>query len=103
MNPAALFVLTGTKGGQTHLCVLEALNDHAQNTHHLAETINVSHPTLDHHLDILQTNGFIEKQGAHSNDAYQITRQMQADWADVEDLLEHEEKANPLLLGIFKG
>lgn len=54
-------------------------------------------------LSILQTNGFIEKQGDHSNATYQITRQIRVDWVDVEDLLEQEEKANPPLLGIFRG
>ena len=103
MNPAVLFVLTGTRGGETRLSVLETINDHAQNTHHRAETMDVSQPTLDHHLTTLRTNGLIEKQGAHSKAAYQITPQTRADWDDIEQLLEPDETAAPPLLGILMG
>lgn len=101
MKPVILFVLAGTRGCETRLCVLEALDEHPQNIHHPAESLNVSHPSLDHHLDVLQTNGLIEKQGVHSNAAYQITRETRADWDDVEKLLEPEEKAAVPALGIF--
>ena len=103
MNPAVLFVLTGTRGGKTRLRGLEALDDHAQNTHHLAETLDVSQSTLDHQLTILRTNGLIEEQGVHSNGVYQITRQTRADWDDIEQLLEPNERAAPPLLGILMG
>lgn len=53
MNSAVLFVLAGARGGDIRLCVLEALDDSAQNTQHLAETLNVSQSTLAYHLTVL--------------------------------------------------
>lgn len=109
MNPALRFVLTGTQGGGTRLRVLKVLDERAQNTSQLAEALDVSQPTLDHHLiilqenhlTILQENGLIEKRGADADAPYQITRQTRADWDDVEELLERVEKPATPLLGTF--
>ena len=59
MSPAGLLVLTGTRGAETRLCVLEALDDRAQTTRQLAETVDVSQSQLEHHLDVLESNDLI--------------------------------------------
>lgn len=101
MNPALRYVLTGTQGGETRLRLLKVLDERPQNAPQLAETLELSQPTLDHHLNILQENGLIEKRGADPDAPYQITRQTRADWDDMEELLEQTEKPATSLLGIF--
>lgn len=101
MNPALRFVLVGTQGGETRIRVLGALDDRSQNTAHLAETLDVSQATLDHHLGILVENGLIERHGADPEAPYQITRRTRADWGDVEDLLDRADEPAAPLLGIF--
>lgn len=101
MNPAGLFVLAGTQGGETRLCVLEALDDHAQTTHQLAETVDASQSQLDHHLDVLESNGLIEKQAADTHAPYQITQRARADWDDIEELLHQRNKTAPSAMGIL--
>lgn len=101
MNQGLRFVLTGTHGGETRLRVLKVLDERPQNTPQLAETLNVGQPTLNHHLTTLQENGLIEKRSTDHAAPYQITRQMRADWDDVEELFEQVEKPATPLLGIF--
>lgn len=98
MNPALRFVLAGTQGGKTRLCVLEILDGRAQNSVQLSESVDVSRSKLDHHLDILQENDLIEKRSVARNAPYHLTRQTRADWDHLEVLLEQVEKpATPLL------
>ena len=101
MNQAVLFTLAGTRGAEPRLRVLEALDEQAQNTHELAESLDMSRPTLDHHLSTLKENGLIEKQGAYNNAQYQLSRQTRANWDDVEELLERVKQPAAPMLGIF--
>lgn len=61
----------------------------------------MSQSTLDHHLDVLQANSLIKKQGANTNAPYQITQRTRADWGEIEELLEQKEKASPPVMGLF--
>lgn len=101
MNPAGLFVLMGTRGGETRLRVLEALDDREQTPRHLAETVDVSQSQLDHHLDVLESNGLIEKRRADTQAPYQITQRARADWDDIEELIYQKNEAAPSAMGIL--
>lgn len=101
MTPAGLFVLTGARGGETRLCVLEALDDRELASRHLAETVDVDQSQLEHHLDVLESNGLIEKQGADTHAPYQITQRARADWDDIEELLHQKNETAPSAMGIF--
>lgn len=94
-------MLTGTRGAETRLCVLEALDDREQTTSHLAETVDVSQSQLEHHLDILESKDLIEMQRADSHAPYRITQRARADWDDIEELLYQKNKAALSAMGIF--
>lgn len=101
MNSSFQFILTGTKEGGTRLRVLKVLDERPQNAPQIAERLDVSQPTLDRHLTMLQENGLIEKRSAAPGAPYLITRRARANWDDVEELFERVEQPATPLLGII--
>ncbi|MCX8200728.1 MAG: winged helix-turn-helix domain-containing protein [Candidatus Caldarchaeum sp.] len=54
------WVLSGTRGGPTRLLILMKLRDGPANANRIAASLRLNYKTIQHHLEILLENRFVE-------------------------------------------
>lgn len=88
MEGVLWYVLTGTRGGANRARILRALAERPRNANRLADDLDLDYTTVRHHLDVLQDNGVVEKQGDDYGAIYLPTDRVRNHWGTVEDILD---------------
>ncbi len=86
MEGTLWYVLTGTRGGENRIRILQAVADRPRNANQLAEDLELDYKTVRHHLDVLTDNDMIEKSGDDYGAVYLPSDRVQANWDTVEDI-----------------
>ncbi|VVB86865.1 Bacterial regulatory protein, arsR family [uncultured archaeon] len=72
------YLIAGTRGGQTRAMILKNLIDRPYNANQLAESMNMDYKTIRHHLEVLVKNGVITMEGDKYGAMYFISKTMEA-------------------------
>ena len=57
------YLFAGTRGGDTRIKIVILLKDKPYNTNRLAEALGLDYKSVQHHLDVLEKNNLITRQG----------------------------------------
>jgi DNA-binding transcriptional ArsR family regulator len=88
MEAVLWHVLTGTRGGENRVRILQALDERPRNANRLADDLDLDYKTVRHHLDVLADNDVVEKSGDDYGAIYLPTRQARDHWDTIESIIE---------------
>jgi len=57
------YLFAGTRGGDTRIKIIILLKDKPYNTNRLAEALGLDYKAIQHHLNVLEKNNLITRQG----------------------------------------
>ncbi len=80
------WLLTATKGGPTRLRLLELLSGHPMNARQLSISAALDYKTVQHHLGVLYSNGFVEVQGSGYGKTYFVSEEFDSKKSFVEKI-----------------
>jgi DNA-binding transcriptional ArsR family regulator len=88
MESVLWYVLTGTRGGQNRVRILEAIDERPRNANQLADDLNLDYKTVRHHLDVLMENDVVTKSGDDYGAVYLPTDRADHHWETVENIIQ---------------
>lgn len=80
MNPferIAYWLLLGSKGGRNRARILSILDENPLNSHRLAEKLGLDYKTMQHHLNVLEENGFVNGVGKKYGKMYMLSGELE--------------------------
>jgi DNA-binding transcriptional ArsR family regulator len=77
MEKTLWYLLTGMRGGQNRVRIVEALRERPRNANQLAETLELDYKTIRHHLDMLTDHDVVESRGDGYGETYFVTDQFE--------------------------
>ena len=57
------YLFAGSRGGDNRIKIIMLLKERPYNTNQLAETLGLDYKAIQHHLDVLEKNNLIIRQG----------------------------------------
>jgi DNA-binding transcriptional ArsR family regulator len=91
MEGSLWYVLTGTRGGENRVRILQAVDEQPRNANQLAEDLDLNYKTVRHHLDVLTDNDILRASGDDYGAVYLPTERVEAHWDTVERIFERVE------------
>lgn len=88
MEAVLWYVLTGTRGGENRVRILQALDERPRNANQLAEDLDLDYKTVRHHLDVLEDNNVLEDSGDDYGAIYLPTEQARHHWETIEEIIQ---------------
>ena len=88
MEAVLWHVLTGTRGGENRVRILQALDERPRNANRLAEDLDLDYKTVRHHLDVLMDNGVVRNSGDDYGAVYLPSDRARANWETIEEIME---------------
>ncbi|MEF8773726.1 MAG: winged helix-turn-helix domain-containing protein [Halobacteriales archaeon] len=88
MEAVLWYVLTGTRGGENRVRILQALDERPRNATRLAEDLDLDYKTVRHHLDVLTDNDIVTSSGDDYGAIYMPTEQVRDHWDVIERIIE---------------
>ncbi len=88
MEGALWYVLTGTRGGENRVRILQAVDEQPRNANQLAEDLDLNYKTVRHHLDVMTDNDILRASGDDYGAVYLPTERVERHWDTVEDIFE---------------
>ena len=81
-----IWLIRGTKGGNTRARIIKTLKINPQNSNQLATTLQVNYKTIRHHLAILEKNRLINSTGDHYSTAHFLSELMEENYGLFEEI-----------------
>jgi DNA-binding transcriptional ArsR family regulator len=75
MEKTLWYLLTGMRGGENRVRVVEALRERPRNANQLADALELDYKTVRHHLDMLGDHDIVESRGDGYGETYFVTDQ----------------------------
>ena len=88
MEDTLWYLLASSRGGQTRVRILRALDARPRNANRLAEELDVEYTTVRHHLDVLMENNLVRRSGDDYGAIYRFTEQLEANRDTLEEVLD---------------
>jgi DNA-binding transcriptional ArsR family regulator len=88
MEAVLWYVLTGTRGGENRVRLLQAVEERPRNANQLAEDLDLDYKTVRHHLDVLMDNDIVTNSGDDYGAVYLPTDRAQHNWDTIEQIIE---------------
>ncbi|MFC6953061.1 MULTISPECIES: winged helix-turn-helix domain-containing protein [Halorubellus] len=73
MEKALWYLLVGTRGGQSRVRIIRAIEDRPRNANQLSEVVDLDYNTVRYHLDTLLEHDVVEKGGEDYGAMYFLT------------------------------
>ena len=67
------YLFTSTRGGFTRLRIIMTLLDHPNNTHKLAQELDLDYKAVQHHMKVLEKNNMVSKIGEKYGAVYHLS------------------------------
>jgi DNA-binding transcriptional ArsR family regulator len=83
--------LAGTRGGPNRARILRAIDNHPRNANQLAEDLGLAYNTVQHHLDVLESNALITSSDADYGTVYLPSDRARNHWNTVVDIISQVE------------
>lgn len=81
-------LLASSRGGQTRVQLVRAIQAKPRNANQLAEELDMDYTTIRHHTRILVENNVLRKSADEYGAIYLFTEQVQTHWDTVEEILD---------------
>jgi DNA-binding transcriptional ArsR family regulator len=91
MEGSLWYVLTGTRGGENRVRILQAVDEQPRNANQLAEDLELNYKTVRHHLDVMVDNDILRASGDDYGAVYLPTERVERHWDTVEEIFERIE------------
>ncbi|MCS6770113.1 MAG: winged helix-turn-helix domain-containing protein [Candidatus Caldarchaeum sp.] len=82
------WLLLGTKGGPTRLLILILLKTGARNANRIATSLRLNYKTVQHHLEVLLENGFVEAEGQRYDVKYRLAPMVRENMDVLDSIVE---------------
>jgi Predicted transcriptional regulators len=79
--------LAGTRGGPNRARILRALDEQPRNANQLAEDLELAYNTVQHHLDVLESNGLVTSSDANYGTVYLPSDRARSHWDTVTEII----------------
>ena len=86
MKQLLIWLIRGTKGGNTRARIIKNLKTNPQNSNQLATSLQVNYKTIRHHLAILEKNKLINSTGEHYSTAHFLSELMEENYGLFEEI-----------------
>lgn len=73
MEKALWYLLVGTRGGESRVRIIRAIEERPRNANQLAEVVDLDYNTVRYHLDTLLEHDVVEKGGDDYGAMYFLT------------------------------
>ncbi len=87
MEAVLWYVLTGTRGGENRVRILEAIDQRPRNANQLAEDLDLDYKTVRHHLDVLVENDVVTRSGDDYGAVYLPSEQARDHWDVIQEIV----------------
>ena len=91
MKGTLWYVLSGMRGGENRVRILQALDNHPRNANQLAESLDLDYKTVRHHLEVMVDNDVVTKSGEDYGSVYLPSDRVEANWETVEQIRQQVE------------
>ena len=88
-----LYLFTGTRGGFTRLRIIMLLLQRPYNTHQLAKELDIDYKAVQHHMQVLEKNNLITKEGEKYGITYFISTFLEVNMEAFDEIVEKLEKS----------
>ncbi|WP_323677198.1 winged helix-turn-helix domain-containing protein [Halorubellus sp. PRR65] len=88
MEKALWYLLVGTRGGQSRVQIIRAIEDRPRNANQLSEVVDLDYNTVRYHLDTLLEHDVVEKGDEDYGALYFLTDRFEHHRADFERITE---------------
>jgi DNA-binding transcriptional ArsR family regulator len=88
MEKALWYLLVGTRGGQSRVRIIRAIEDRPRNANQLSEVVDLDYNTVRYHLDTLLEHDVVEKGGDDYGAMYFLTDRFEHHRDDFERITE---------------
>lgn len=61
------YLFAGTRGGDTRIKIIMSLKEQPKNTNQLADALGLDYKAIQHHLNVLEKNNLVTRQGEKYN------------------------------------
>jgi len=83
MRNIILYLITGTRGGETRARIINLLKSTPMNAHRIATVLNLDYKTVKHHLKVLEKHRFLEVLDKGNYGAmYFLSRELEINFED---------------------
>lgn len=84
----AYWLIAGSKGGRNRVRIIHALEKTPMNLNRLAEKLGLDYKTVQHHLDMLLENGFLDYAGERYGRVFFPSEEFKAHKGMLKDMME---------------
>ena len=88
MEKALWYLLVGTRGGQSRVQIIRAIEDRPRNANQLSEVVDLDYNTVRYHLDTLLEHDVVEKGGDDYGALYFLTDRFEHHREEFEEITE---------------
>lgn len=87
------FVFAGSRGGLNRLRIITALKEKPQNTNQLANELGLDYKAIQHHINVLEKNNFILKEGEKYGITFFISTFLEVNMETFDEIANKLEKS----------
>ena len=95
MEGVLWYLLASSRGGDTRVRILRAIEERPRNANQLATELDLDYTTIRHHLDVLLENNVVRTAGEDYGTVYLFTDQLEHNWETVEEILDTVDVEGP--------
>lgn len=81
-------LLASSRGADTRVRLLQAIEERPRNPNQLADALGMDYTTITHHLRVLEENNVVTASSDDYGAVYLLTDQVRAHWDTVETILD---------------
>ena len=81
-------LLASSRGADTRVRILRAIDERPRNPNQLAETLEMDYTTITHHLRVLEENNVVTASSEDYGAVYLLAEQVRAHWDTVEEIMD---------------
>lgn len=78
MEKTLWYLLTGMRGGENRVRIINALSERPRNANRLSEALDLDYKTVRHHLDMLEEHGVVETEGDGYGEMYFLSSRFES-------------------------
>jgi len=87
------FIFAGSRGGLNRLRIIKAIREKPLNTNQLANELGLDYKAIQHHLNVLEKNNLVAKQGEKYSVTYFISTFLEVNMESFDEITSKLDKS----------